>query len=403
MLVAVLLLAAVSSAVQSPSDPVRETAKKFAAELWPGWDPGTSRAQDDSTAETPPELRIAAGVGHLFRAYEQKAWPKKYPDPQILLWGKYPDFSARNRVLLQVEANALRAALNEADPTQRLSRIGEFVGARAERRKEMNAEIARYESAEESTEGLTSYIEYRTLETAFPANTALRENRIAALSSLKDLPRDRERERFFLLGMAEGLILDRVRPGWKKEFESTDIMLDGLLARVAEPSPPLGEWGQGLIEEQRRLTKWEDEGSRRIGVMLAQPKSRKVVIEVGKARQKVQVRALNPNLMVQLTPNHTAFTLLQVDLDDMKLEFAGVAVVYEKQQDAFWCMLPEDVVDQALKDMGEKLTISGRGFKLSFENMEVSRRGGEIRIKSAVAPEKKGPLKPEFVKPKPKN
>jgi hypothetical protein len=101
-----------------------------------------------------------------------------------------------------------------------------------------------------------------------------------------------------------------------------------------------------------------------------------------------------------LTPNDTAFTYLGLDLEDMKLDFAGVPVVYEKQQDAFWCMLPEDVVDQAIKDMGDKLKIEGRGFSLQFENFEVSQRGKEIRIHSASILEKKGPVKPEFVKPK---
>jgi hypothetical protein len=353
---------------------------------------------DDLMAKASAEEAAAFGIHELFLSYEQEIAPKKHGDLLVLLWGKYPDFATRNRVLMQMEADSLLDALRAGDTAQCTQHLAEFLGARAERRKDLAADVVRYESGQEASEGLASYVEYRLLETAFP-KSALREQRVAALAKIRELPRDREQERFVTLGMAQALLLDRLRPEWKKEFESSDALLDELLGRITKPAPELRAWGQALPEEQAKVRKWEDEGTRRIGLMLAQ-KARKVVIEVGHAKSKVQLRALNPGMMVPLTPNDTAFTFLGLDLDDIKLDFAGVPVIYEKQQDAFWCMLPEDVVDQAIKDMGDKLKIEGRGFSLQFENFEVSQRGKEIRIHSASILEKKGPLKPEFVKPK---
>src|SRR5204862_1096256 len=141
----------------------------------------------------------------------------------------------------------------------------------------------------------------------------------------------------------------------------------GLLERSTQPLQHTREWGPILLEQQSLLNKREEEGSRRVGLMLQ--KGRKVVIEVAKAKHKVNLRGFNPNLIVQLTPNHVAYTFLMLDLDEMKLEFNGVPVVYEKLQDAFWCMLPDDVVDKALKEMTDKLKIEGRGYRLEFENM----------------------------------
>jgi hypothetical protein len=428
----------------------RSVGKRVAVELWPGWDPSATPfgavernqyivvagpatmpapfvtypaaepvfvapsatslgnmkiallAAEDMLAPKSIAEAVEVGIHALFRVHEQKIAPRKFADMQILLWGQYPDFSATNRVLLQMEATALHDGILATSEDEQRKHAAEFLGFRAERRKQMPPEIARYESAEESSEGLASYIEYRLLETAFPDRADLRKQRLTSLAYLSNLPREREQERFYLLGMAEALMLDRLRPGWKAEYESSDAFLDGLLEKVTTATPASKAWGNLLGEEQREQAKREAEGVERIRQMLL--KGRKVVIEVAAVRalkDKIKLRALNPNLMVQLTPNHAVFSYLMLDLDEMHLEFAGQPVVYEKQQDAFWCMLPDDVVSKAIADMSDKLIIEGRGFKLQFENMEVSQRGKELRIHPSPVLEKQQQYKPEFVKPKP--
>ncbi len=313
----------------------------------------------------------------------------------MILWGKYPDFSARNRTLLQFEGQALRDAIAATDAAAQRKHVGEFLGFRAERRKDLAPELAKYESGEESSEGLATYIEYRLLETSFPARADLRQKLVGPLADLQNAPR--ERDRFYTLGMAEAIMLDRLRPEWKKEYETSDAYLDDLLAKSATPVEAGRAWGNFLTDQQKELARREDEGSRRLGIMLSQ--GRKVVIEVANAKSKFNLRGFNPNLTVRLTPHHTAFAFLQLDLDDMKLEFTGVPVVYEDLQDAFWCMLPDDVVEKALKDIDIKWKIEGRGFKLEFENVEAVKRGKEVRIKPATEMQQKAPFKPDFVKP----
>src|SRR5258708_1215742 len=276
----------------------------------------------------------ALGIHELFHAYQRKIAPNKQGNILMMLWGEYPEFSARNRVLLQMEAEALRDAIAAADPAQQLRLTAEFLGTRAERRKDLSPELTRYESGEESSEGLASYIEYKLIETAFPGHADLLAKRLEPLSHVYNLPSDRDR--FYLLGMAEAILLDKVRSGWRQEYEASPLMLDGLLGKVTAPTLPTRPWGALLGDQQREMAKREAAGTERIGLMLSRGK--KVVIEVAKAKNKIKLRGINPNMVVQLTPNHTAFTFLQLDLDDMKLDFQGVPIIYEKLQDAFWCM-----------------------------------------------------------------
>ena len=139
-------------------------------------------------------------------------------------------------------------------------------------------------------------------------------------------------------------------------------------------------------------------------------KGKRVVIEVGGAKQNIQLRGINPNGTVQLTPQHVAHTFLMLDLKggveprafSWRLEFTTVPVIYDKPQDAFWCMLPEEAVNEALErlsDKPEKLLLKGPGFLLDLDNVMVSQRSNEVRISLSEDLKRKPLTKPEFVKP----
>ena len=103
--------------------------------------------------------------------------------------------------------------------------------------------------------------------------------------------------------------------------------------------------------------------------------------------------------LVQLTPNHVAHTYLVLKMPGMKLEFARVPVIYKKLQDALWCIVPEEVVQEAVKKLGDKLVIQGQGYRLEFEKIEVSQRGRELRVRPATDLKRKpGTGKPEILK-----
>jgi len=128
-----------------------------------------------------------------------------------------------------------------------------------------------------------------------------------------------------------------------------------------------------------------------------------VVVKVGQVKQEVRLRGFNPNGTLQLTPNHVVHTYLLLDLKGMKMEFTRVPAVYDKLQDTFWFVLPDEAVAQAIErfaDHPEKLVIKSAGFLGEFENVEVEQRGREVRVRpAAVLQRKPPPPKPEFVKP----
>lgn len=341
------------------------------------------------------EDAVALGMHELFHAHEKKIAPKKFGNILVFLWGQYPEFSARNRVMLQLEADALYRAVKAADAAEARRYAADFLGLRMERRKEIAADAVGFESGEESNEGLCHYIEYRALDLAYPQRADLRDKRLEALRQTGALARDRDR--FYVTGMAIALLLDRLRPGWKQEYESSPALIDELLAKAVPPQSTPRDLKALIRDEQSKLDKRSDEGSRRLGVMLNS--GYKVLVEVGEAKKVLQLRGFDPFGAVQLTPDHIAHTFLMLDMPGVKMEFTGVPVIYEKLQDALWCMLPEEVVLAAIKKMGEKLVIQGQGYRLEFEKMEAAQRGRELRIKPAVdLLRKQGTGKPEILK-----
>lgn len=462
--ITVLLAVLSASAADIPAElfnrveAIRQAGRRFGNELWPGWDPTatplaihkrgemavlvghpkppagfqpnptplvsapvfvSSSTQGMVLANTaapfggvltsfigynslmdPPnkEDAVALGLHELFHAHERKISPQKFGNVLVFLWGDYPEFSAKNRVMLGLEAEALYRAAKATDPADVQRHAAEFLGLRQERRKDVSKEAAQFESGEESNEGLCNYIEYRVLDAAYPQRTDLRDKRLQALMETNNLPR--VRDRFYPMGMAIALVLDRLRPGWKKEFETTDALLDELLAKSVTPQPVVRDLGAMIYNQKQALDKRADEGSRRLGVLLNS--GFKVTVEIGDRKNSLQLRGFDPYGAVQLTPDHVAYTYLVLEMPGTKLEFAGVPVIYEKLQDVFWCIVPEETVQEALKKMdGEKLVLAGKGFRLEFEKMEINQRGRELRIKPATdlkrspALEKMKVLKPE--------
>ncbi len=457
-----MLLAALSVAAAEPSAEllariaaIRQNAQRFGGEVWPGWNPaatplavhkrgemgvlvghpqpppGFQRSSTAALAEPvfvapgtqgmtlantaapfggvvttfvgfnslmdlkDSEDAVALGMHELFHAHEKKIAPRKFGNILVFLWGQYPEFSARNRVLLQLEAEALYRAVKAADAAESRRHAADFLGLRLERRKEIPADAAGFESGEESNEGLCHYVEYRTLDLAYPQRADLREKRLEALRQTGALVR--ARDRFYTTGMAIALLLDRLRPGWKQEYETSPALIDELLAKSVPPQSAPRDLSALIREEQQRLDKRADEGSRRLGVLLNS--GYKVLVEVGEAKKQLQLRGFDPYGAVQLTPDHIAHTFLLLDMPGMKLEFTGVPVIYEKLQDALWCMLPEEAVLDAIKKVGDKLVLQGQGYRLEFEKFEAAQRGRELRIKPATdLVRKQGTGKPEILK-----
>jgi len=459
---------------------LRQVARELGSELWPGWDPaatplaiykgsemvvlvghpappaGFTRLQTQAvsapvfvagaatgflranTAQVfagaltsffsysefmsrPLPEALALGIHELFHAQQNRIAPRKFGDILVVLWGKYPEFSPRNRALLAMEAELLHRALTATDAGEARGLVAGFLGIRAERRKELGPELARYESGEESSEGLARYIEFHLLELLAQKDARFQEAGQAAAKRLEPLKNihalQRDRERFYALGLSQAALLDRFRPGWKREFESGPLLLDELLAGAVPAATPAetARWMDRLsfprllAEQEKAVAERLEQGQARLTVLASRPGER-VVIEVGALKDKIVLRGFNPNGSMALDPDRVLHTFLLLDLGAqpgtlMRMEFRGLPALYDRSLDAFWCMLPSEAVARALQAYAQapapdRLLLKAEGFSGEFTGVQVERRARELRIRPAEEL-KRAPLpaKPEFVRP----
>lgn len=153
------------------------------------------------------------------------------------------------------EGAALSRAMEAEDRTGTCAAVRRFLSVRGERREAVDAgpELPRFERELEWLEGLAKYAEIRFYELAAAADdSALAGDYDPGLrrwsdelrrlrSSLGDQAGD---FRFYLSGMAQARVLDRVRPEWKAGTLSS-VDLSDLLAESC------GAGGQGRIERRR--------------------------------------------------------------------------------------------------------------------------------------------------------
>ena len=392
-----------------------------------------------------PAVEALATVLHeLFHAHQQRIAPGKFGDIRVVLLGVYPEFSAQNRALLAVEAQLLYEAATAADPQEARRSAAGFLGMRAERRKKLTPNVARYESGEESSEGLAVYIQLRLLqllprlvaaaatgasqasESPLPATLDGAANKQALqvakkwLEPLLHIHRvRRDRERFFALGMAQALLLDRFRPGWKKEFETGPQLLDQLLAASVSSASPAEtarlmkrlRFRSVLKEQEQAVARRREQGTRRLATLMAEAGDR-VVVEVGATKEQVSLRGFNANGTVAVGPGLVVHTLLLLDLGAepglwMRLEFRGLPAVYEQEHEVLWFVLPREVITKALESYRRalgtgpaRLVLRTKRFFGEFTGVEVKRRGRELRIRPA-EDLRRSPLSksPKFVRP----
>ena len=398
-------------------------------------------------AGKPAVEALATTLHELFHAYQQRIVPGKLGDIRVVLLGEYPEFSAQNRALMALEAQLLHEAATAANPQEARRSAAGFLGMRAARRKKLTPEVARYESGEESSEGLAVYIQLRLFQflprlvaAAAAGASQVSESPLPAaldeaaskqalqvaekwLEPLLHIHRvGGDRERFYALGMAQALLLDRFRPGWKKEFETGPQLLDQLLAASVPSASPAEtarlmkrlRFRRVLKEQEQALARRREQGTQRLATLMAEAGDR-VVVEVGAAKEQVNLRGFNANGTVVVGPGLVVHTLLLLDLGAepglwMRLEFRGLPAVYEQEHEVLWFVLPREAITKALESYTRtlgtgpaRLVLRTKRFFGEFTGVEVKRRGRELRIRPAEDLLRAPALKsPEFVRPKKK-
>ncbi len=363
----------------------------------------------DFMAKPEPEA-IALGLHELFHAHFQKIAPGKQGNILVLLWGEYPELDARNRALLAAEAQTLAAAASAAAPEDARRSAAAFLALRRDRRKKLAADLHRYESGEESNEGLARYIEWSYLR---KHSAGAAEARLKMLQDIFAAPG--AREPFYAVGMAEAALLDRLRSDWKQQFESTPLLLDELLGDAVKPAGDTADilkdlnFASLLGQQERAVAQRLEEGSRRLIALMGSGGDR-VVVEIAAVKNQLSLRGFNPNATLALTPDQVAHPFLLLDLGTsggtkMKFEFRLEPILYDRAQDVLWFVMPAEALNQAVTTFMDAATprplvLKGRNFSAEFTGIELDRRPKELRIRPSRDLKRAPELKPpEFVRP----
>jgi hypothetical protein len=204
---------------------------RTAAGAVPGTDSGT-------------EKYISMMLHECFHVFQDHFWK-----PASGRWASFPIFDLSQAALIGLENRILHMAVQqeEAKEIHRLAKM--FVAVRSQRRQSLTEEVRRCEDRENFSEGTAFYAETRLsqllqqpgerkspLVRHDPDYKGYSEAGKIFHSYLEDIlpPKDKPvtlGHHIYQNGMAQALLLDRVRPGWKKEMNTKGITQFKLLER----------------------------------------------------------------------------------------------------------------------------------------------------------------------------
>jgi len=163
--------------------------------------------------------------------------------------GQLPEDDPVYAALIGLEGLTLKAALDASDPAEVRQLAGMFVAVRAERRKNMAPNLITLEGEEEYNEGTATYSAARMYQLlaeqgGMPDSDRLQDPHYSGFQGAKEeyasmisavVPPVAEPITFFHAmyqhGMAQCLLLDRLRPEWKAEMRAKGMTQFALLEK----------------------------------------------------------------------------------------------------------------------------------------------------------------------------
>ena len=275
---------------------------------------------------------------HAWAATKMKLAPSNEID-----LADFPDLDAEVNARLELEGNALEAAVRAATSDEVEERALLFLAERLRRRARMPANTIAWEDGNELNEGLATYVEWRAYDlwarqgvgapllAALPA-LGKREDFVQrgeqVLLKLRNLARGTMsmngsefgpavvRFRGYEFGAALGRLLDRVGSDWKAQVAKGAKMTDLLRLALGDPSDKeLGERADAMEKEANypllvtqkgsRLIRATEERQRRIAGVLDGPAGTLVEISVAALSRSGPL----------LPSSYTPFGILRVDAD----------------------------------------------------------------------------------------
>jgi hypothetical protein len=203
----------------------------------------------------PSETQIGALLHELFHVYVRAAAPERLTAAESAhgLGGRYAAAAEAFRSDLRQEGGLLAQALEAQTDLEAADLTRAFLQARADRRQlhALDPDLVAYERWLEWEEGTAKHVELAFLRQAFLAPGYVPLEAMAAdpdfrayagyegrwaqeLIQLRNLSGSDEQP-FYMLGMAECFLLDRLLPGWKDRVLGEAVFLEDLLMQAVGP------------------------------------------------------------------------------------------------------------------------------------------------------------------------
>ena len=257
-----------------------------------------------SDLATDPYFQLSLVVHEAFHVYQDKMAPDKGADEWLLLY--YPVLSVQNNVGFALEGSALADALHATGDAEFRRAALRWLALRKNRRSSLPPKAVEYEDGVEFTEGLAVYTEYRLFQVLEGRRPGAAMSWAQGFAGYANLAHQREdlvdqvvkhtsgainvnndpygtaplRMRLYYSGMAMGVLLDRLLPGWQSRIFAPDSSLTSLLEEALKPSATDLEQalrgarsGAAYAELLKNKTKLADDGKAHVEAMVKEIES----------------------------------------------------------------------------------------------------------------------------------
>jgi hypothetical protein len=307
-------------------------APRIAAQVWPGFDPRryaglvfdtSTRSYRVTFSNNTSDAKAAIFMSVFDDYYRSHTWEEglgitvheafhgfqRDPSRPGLPWQhenatdlfEYNTSSARNNALFAIEGELLLAALKTTDRSELTIAVRRFLAVRKLRQGELPGRMAAFERGAELNEGLAEYAGTQAVlcyarevkeEKLQAVGGALKEDayllhKYSKLTELSGLGRN-ARLKFYYTGSAQGLLLDRLMPDWKRAVQYDNQAVQELLqvatAGVVGPAVDVEaiiqerNYPAYLKKEAELASKAQLQTQRQIDALLARP--RRIVLEL---------------------------------------------------------------------------------------------------------------------------
>ena len=217
-------------------------AQSFAVKIGEGW-AGSAATLDHMLSRMPLKLgrdfHAVVVLHEMFHAFQASRAPKRFEQALAVYKSesRYPFQDAEFAADWTEEGATLAQALKAANDALARRLAGKFLEIRRMRRGRsgLAPELVTYERELEWLEGLAKQAEMRFYETAGARLPFILQNDFVRLE--KQMGAQGGDLRFYLSGMAQARLLDRLCPGWQSKTALAALILEDILSAVVTPKP----------------------------------------------------------------------------------------------------------------------------------------------------------------------